>query len=63
MRGFGTDGSPLRTQTSRWLSDAARSRTSTSTRAGDGIRHLLDAEDVGPAVLVDAGREHGTILS
>ena len=29
----------------------------------DGIRHLLDAQHLGAAVLVDARREHGTILS
>ena len=31
----------MRTQTSRWLSDAARSRTSTSPGAGDRIGHVL----------------------
>ena len=31
-------------------------------RAGDGIGHLLDPEDVRAAVLVDPGSEHGTIL-
>jgi hypothetical protein len=32
-------------------------------RPGNGIRDLLDAQDLGPSVLVDSGREHGTILS
>ena len=34
--GFGTDGSPLRTQMSRWLSDAALRRTSTSPGPATG---------------------------
>ena len=37
MRGFGTEGSPLRTQRSRWLSEAARSSTSTSPGPATGI--------------------------
>ena len=36
IRGFGTDGRPRRTNTSRWLSDAARSSTSTSPGPGSG---------------------------
>src|SRR5262245_10076164 len=36
MRGFGTDGSPRRTQMSRRLSDAARSLISTSPARGSG---------------------------
>src|SRR5215216_1133980 len=36
MRGFGTDGSPLRTQTSRWLRLAARCSTSTSPSPASG---------------------------
>ena len=32
-------------------------------RPGDGVGYLLHAEDVRAAVLVDPGREHGTILS
>src|SRR2546421_11485763 len=36
IRGFGTEGRPLRTQTSRWLSDAARRRMSTSPGPGSG---------------------------
>src|SRR5438874_4101393 len=36
IRGFGTDGRPRRTQTSRRLSDAARRRTRTSPASGRG---------------------------
>ncbi|TMK58754.1 MAG: tRNA epoxyqueuosine(34) reductase QueG [Actinobacteria bacterium] len=36
MRGFGTEGRPLRIQRSRWLSDAARSSTSTSSGPASG---------------------------
>src|SRR5437764_7796723 len=36
IRGFGTDGRPLRTQTSRWFSEAARSRISTSPGPASG---------------------------
>src|SRR5919197_1547064 len=36
MRGFGTEGSPLRIQTSRWFNDAARSSTSTCPSAATG---------------------------
>ena len=64
MRGFGTDGSPLRIQTSRWFIDAARSSTSTSPVAGHRIVDVLVAEHLGPAVLVDADRFHaGRILA
>ena len=58
MRGFGTDGSPLRIQTSRWFSAEARSRMSTSPGPGDRIGNLLEDEHVGPAVLVDSHRLH-----
>ena len=51
-------GSPLRSQTSRWLSDAARSSTSTSPGAGHGIGHVLVAENLRAALLVDADRLH-----
>ncbi len=59
MRGFGTDGSPLRTQTSRWLRPAARSSTSASPGPGVGIGDVLVAEDLGTPVLVDADGLHG----
>ena len=36
IRGFGTEGSPCRIQRSRWLSEAARRRTSTSPGPGVG---------------------------
>ena len=36
MRGFGTEGSPFRTQRSRWLSEAARSAISTSPGPATG---------------------------
>src|SRR5919201_1036516 len=36
IRGFGTEGRPLRTQTSRWFSEAARSRISTSPGPASG---------------------------
>src|SRR5919205_110965 len=36
IRGFGTEGSPLRTQTSRWFNDAARKRISTSPGPATG---------------------------
>src|SRR4029453_16592917 len=36
IRGFGTEGSPLRIQMSRWLSAAARRATSTSPEPGSG---------------------------
>src|ERR671930_1632635 len=36
IRGFGTEGRPLRTQTSRWFSDAARRRISTSPGRASG---------------------------
>ena len=58
MRGFGTDGSPLRIQTSRWFSDAARSSISTSPSAGSGIGHVFEAQNLRAAVLVDANRLH-----
>ena len=58
MRGFGTDGRPLRTQTSRWLSEAARSAISTSPGPALGIGRVLVAEHLGPAVLVDPNRLH-----
>ena len=58
MRGLGTDGRPLRIQRSRWLSEAARSSTSTSPGARLGIGRVLVAEYLGPAVLVDPDRLH-----
>ena len=64
MRGLGTDGKPFRIHTSRWLSDAARSSTSTSPSRGHGIRHVLVAQNLRAAVVVDANRLHaGTILA
>src|SRR5581483_10400261 len=36
IRGFGTDGRPLRVQMSRWLSEAKRIRTRTSPGPGTG---------------------------
>ena len=36
IRGFGTEGKPIRTQRSRWFSDAARSETSTSPGPATG---------------------------
>src|SRR5919197_20555 len=36
MRGFGTDGSPFRTQTSRWFNEAARNSIRTSPLPGTG---------------------------
>ncbi len=36
MRGFGTDGRPLRTQRSRWLREAARSEINTSPGRATG---------------------------
>ena len=59
IRGFGTEGSPWRSQRSRWLSDAARSRTSTSPGRRRRVGDVLVAEDLGPAVLVDAHGFHG----
>ena len=59
IRGFGTDGRPLRIQTSRWLSAEARRRISTSPGPGDGIGRVLEHEHLGPAVLVDPDRLHG----
>ena len=62
MRGFGTDGRPLRTQRSRWFSDAARSSISTSPGAGDGIRRVLVPKNFGAAVLVyPDGLHRGTL--
>ena len=63
MRGFGTEGSPLRIQTSRWFSAEARRRTSTSPGPGLRIRRLLEHEHLGPAVLVDPNRAHRGRLS
>ena len=62
IRGFGTDGRPLRVQTSRWFSEAKRIRTSTSPGAGLGIRDVLVEEDLRPAVLVDQDRLHRSIV-
>ena len=59
MRGFGTDGSPLRTQTSRWLIPAARISTSASPGGRLRVGDVLVAKDVWPAVLVYAHRLHG----
>src|SRR5262249_60829714 len=36
IRGFGTDGRPLRTHTSRWFSDAERTRTRAVPGPGSG---------------------------
>ena len=58
IRGFGTEGRPLRTQTSRWFSAAARSDTSTSPGPAIGIVDVLVAKDVGPSVLVYAHGLH-----
>ena len=59
MRGFGTEGSPFRTQRSRWLSDAARSSTSTSPGPATGSGDVLVPEHLRAAVLVDPYRFHG----
>ena len=62
MRGFGTDGRPLRTQRSRWFSDAARSSISTSPGAGHGIRRVLVAKNLGASVVVyPDGLHRGTL--
>ena len=58
MRGFGTDGNPLRIQTSRWLREAARSRTRDLARAWHRIGGVFVAEDLRAAVLMDAYRLH-----
>ena len=63
IRGFGTDGRPLRTQTSRWLSADVPQPHEDLARAGDQVGHLLEREDVGPPVLVDACGQHGTIVA
>ena len=63
IRGFGTDGSPLRIQTSRWFSAEARRRTSTSPAPGHGIRRLLEHEHLGAAVLMDPHCAHRGRLS
>ena len=55
MRGFGTDGSPFRTQRSRWFSDAARSSTSTSPARRRGRRPLRSEAPPGR-------RPHGSAL-
>ena len=59
IRGFGTEGRPMRTHTSRWLSDAAARRTSTCPVGRLGIGDVLVPQDLGPAVLVDPDRLHG----
>ena len=48
---------------SRWFSDAAARRTSTSPGPGAGSGHVLVAQDFGAAVLVDPDRLHGAILA
>ena len=59
IRGFGTDGRPLRIQTSRWLSDAARSSIEHLAVGRLRIGDVLVAQHLGAAVLVDADRLHG----
>ena len=48
MRGFGTDGSPLRIQTSRWFSAEARRRTSTSPAPACGSGASSSTSTSGP---------------
>src|SRR5256886_16065808 len=48
MRGFGTDGIPLRIQTSRWFSAEARRRTSTSPAPGSGSGPSSSTSTSGP---------------
>ena len=62
MRGFGTEGRPLRTQRSRWFSDAARSSIEDFARLRDGIGRVLVLENVGAAVVVyPDGLHRGTL--
>ena len=63
IRGLGAEGRPWRVQMSRWLREAARRRIRTSPGAGDRIVRVLVAEDLRTAVLVDAHRFHGRILT
>ena len=48
MRGFGTEGRPLRIQTSRWLSAEARRRISTSPGPGSGSGTSSSTSTSGP---------------
>src|ERR1051326_3804373 len=62
MRGFGTDGSPLRIQPSRWFMDAELDEDLVGGRRR--IVDVLVAKDLRSAVLVDANRFHaGRILA
>ena len=57
--GTGKRETPARMSTSRWLSADAWTRSTTSPGPGSRVGHVLDAQHLGPAELVEAQGSHG----
>ncbi len=58
IRGFGTDGSPFRIQTSRWFSADGAQPDEHLARSRLRVRGVLEDEHLGAAVLVDTNCPH-----